>query len=88
MNIIDDLLNHMVVVIEEVPSIVIMTDNVIPKNVKEVEEIYQSMLKEGYPLDYLNIEYRTALPALSRQYKFDKVFRELLQHQRFPAHAD
>ena len=57
LNIIDELLNHMNVVIEEVPSIVIMTDNVIPKNVKEVEEIYQAMLKEGYPLDYLNVEY-------------------------------
>ncbi|MBE6139674.1 MAG: hypothetical protein E7174_04180 [Firmicutes bacterium] len=57
LNIIDELLNHMAVVIEEVPSIVIMTDNVIPKNTKEVEEIYQEMLKEGYPLDYLNVEY-------------------------------
>jgi len=57
LNIIDELLNHMAVVIEEVPSIVIMTDNVIPKNIKEVEEIYQEMLKEGYPLDYLNVEY-------------------------------
>ena len=47
----------MAVVIEEVPSIVIMTDNVIPKNIKEVEEIYQEMLKQGYPLDYLNVEY-------------------------------
>ena len=57
LNIIDEFLNHMAVVIEEVPSIVIMTDNVIPKNTKEVEEIYQEMLKEGYPLDYLNVEY-------------------------------
>lgn len=57
LNIIDELLNHMAVVIEEVPSIVIMTDNVIPKNIKDVEETYQAMIKEGYPLDYLNIEY-------------------------------
>ncbi|MBR6690725.1 MAG: septation ring formation regulator EzrA [Bacilli bacterium] len=57
LNIIDELLNHMAVVIEEVPSIVIMTDNVIPKNIQEVENIYQEMIKEGYPLDYLNVEY-------------------------------
>lgn len=57
LNIIDELLNHMAVVIEEVPSIVIMVDNVIPKNIKEIEETYQQMLKEGYPLDYLNVEY-------------------------------
>jgi len=57
LNIIDELLNHMNVVIDEVPSIVIMVDNVIPKNIKEVENLYQEMLKEGYPLDYLNVEY-------------------------------
>ena len=57
LNIIDELLNHMSVVIEEVPSIVIMTDNVIPKSISEVEQTYQEMIKEGYPLDYLNVEY-------------------------------
>lgn len=57
LNIIDELLNHMAVVIEEVPSIVIMTDTVIPKNIKEVETIYKEMIEEGYPLDYLNVEY-------------------------------
>lgn len=57
LNIIDELLNHMAVVVEEVPSIVIMTDSVIPKNIKEVETIYKEMLEEGYPLDYLNVEY-------------------------------
>ena len=57
LDIIDELLNHIGVVIEEVPSIVIMISNVIPKNVKEVEEIYQTMINEGYPLDYLNVEY-------------------------------
>lgn len=57
LNIIDELLNHMAVVIEEVPSIVIMTDSVIPKNIKEVETIYKQMIEEGYPLDYLNVEY-------------------------------
>ena len=57
LNIIDELLNHMAVVIEEVPSIVIMTDNVIPRSMTEVENTYQEMLKDGYPLDYLNVEY-------------------------------
>lgn len=57
LNIIDELLNHMAVVIEEVPSIVIMVYNVIPKNIKEIQVTYQQMIKEGYPLDYLNVEY-------------------------------
>lgn len=54
---IDELLNHTAVVIEEVPAIVLMTENVLPKKVKEVMDAYQDMLKEGYPLDYLNVEY-------------------------------
>lgn len=57
LSIIDELLDHMAVVIEEVPSIVIMTDNVIPRSISEVEMTYQEMIKEGYPLDYLNVEY-------------------------------
>ncbi len=57
LNIIDELLNHMTVVIEEVPSIVLMIDSVIPKSIKEVEDTYNEMIKEGYPLDYLNVEY-------------------------------
>lgn len=57
LNIIEELLNHMSVVIEEVPSIVLMTNSVLPKSIKEVEDTYQEMIKEGYPLDYLNVEY-------------------------------
>ena len=54
---IDDLLNHMAVVIDEIPSIVLMIHNVLPKKVKEIETIYNSMINDGYPLDYLSLEY-------------------------------
>ncbi len=57
LNIIDGLLNHMTVVIEEIPSIVLMISTVLPKRVKEAVEVYNSMIDEGYPLDYLNVEY-------------------------------
>ena len=57
LNAIDELLNHMDVVIEEVPSIVIIVENVIPKRIEEVSSTYKIMVDEGYPLDYLNIEY-------------------------------
>jgi septation ring formation regulator len=56
-NTIDELLNHMDVVIEEVPSIVLMTENVVPKRLEETINTYNEMVKEGYPLDYLNVEY-------------------------------
>ena len=57
LNIIDELLNHMAVVVEEVPSIVLMTTSVLPKRIEEASKIYTAMVKEGYPLDYLNVEY-------------------------------
>ena len=54
---IDEMLKHMEVILEEVPVIVIMATNILPKKIKEVEETYNEMQKKGYPLDYLNIEY-------------------------------
>ncbi len=54
---IDDLLKHMSIVIEEVPSIILLSNSVIPKKIEEVEEVYEQMLKASYPLDYLNVEY-------------------------------
>lgn len=57
LNIIDELLNHMNVVIDEVPSIVIMITNVLPKRIHEAQHIYNEMMEQGYPLDYLNVEY-------------------------------
>lgn len=54
--IIDELLKHMEIVIEEVPSIVILAYNVLPKRVEEISNIYNEMINDNYPLDYLNVE--------------------------------
>jgi len=54
---IDDMLKHMSIVIEEVPSIVLMATNIIPKKIEEVTDTCEKMTEKGYPLDYLNIEY-------------------------------
>ena len=54
---IDDMLKHMSIVIEEVPSIVLMATNIIPKKIIDVTNTCERMTKDGYPLDYLNIEY-------------------------------
>ena len=58
--VIEDLLKHMKVVIEEVPSILLLATSVLPKRIKEVEETYNHMLKASYPLDYLNVEYNVS----------------------------
>lgn len=55
-NIIDELLKHMEIVIEEVPSIVILAYNVLPKRLEEITNIYNAMVNDNYPLDYLNVE--------------------------------
>ena len=54
---IDEMLKHMQLVLDEVPSIVLMATNIIPKKILEINEIYQKMTIDGYPLDYLNVEY-------------------------------
>ena len=55
-NIIDELLKHMEIVIEEVPSIVLLIYNVLPKRMEEIAAIYNDMINDNYPLDYLNVE--------------------------------
>lgn len=54
---ISDLLKHMEIVMDEVPSIVLLETNVLPKKIDEIERIYKSMVEEKYPLSYLNVEY-------------------------------
>ena len=54
---IDEMLKHMTIVVDEVPSIVLMATNIIPKKIIEVNETYKKMVNDGYPLDYLNVEY-------------------------------
>lgn len=55
--VIDDMLNHMEVIIEELPSIILIAKNILPKKIEQIKKIYNKMNKEGYPLEYLNIEY-------------------------------
>lgn len=57
LKLISDLLKHMKIVMEEVPSILLLSKSVLPKKISEIEETYNQMLKAKYPLDYLNVEY-------------------------------
>lgn len=54
---IENMLKNMDVTIEEVPSILLMAKNIIPKRIEEATTTYKEMTKQGYPLDYLNVEY-------------------------------
>ena len=54
---VEEMLKHMEVVVEELPSIVLIAENILPTKIKDIENIYLKMTEEGYPLDYLNIEF-------------------------------
>jgi len=54
---IDEMLKHMQIVTDEMPSIVLIAYSVLPNKIAEVEATYEEMKKLGYPLDYLNVEY-------------------------------
>ncbi|MBR3362751.1 MAG: septation ring formation regulator EzrA [Bacilli bacterium] len=52
-----DMLKHLEVVVDEMPSVVLIAENILPKKMEEITQIYEKMKNEGYPLDYLNIEF-------------------------------
>lgn len=53
----DTMIDHMDIVINELPDILLMANKVIPNRMKEVASINNEMVEEGYLLDYLNIDY-------------------------------
>ncbi len=53
----DTMIDHMEIIINELPDVLLMCNTVLPKRMKEVEDTYNEMTHEGYVLDYLNIEY-------------------------------
>jgi septation ring formation regulator len=53
----DEMLKHMEVVTDELPSIELIANTLLPNKIEEVKKAHDAMIKEGYPLDYLNIEY-------------------------------
>ena len=53
----DAMIDHMEIVINELPDILLMANNVIPNRMKQVSTTYKEMINDGFVLDYLNIEY-------------------------------
>ena len=53
----DTMIEHMDIIVKEVPDVLLMANQVIPNRMNEVNLTYKDMLEQGYPLDYLNIEY-------------------------------
>lgn len=55
--IIDEMLKHMAVVLEEVPAIVLLAMDILPSKIRELKQNYKQMTDANFPLDYMNIDY-------------------------------
>lgn len=53
----DTMIDHMEIIINELPDVLLMAQKVIPNRMKEVAATNKDMLEKGYVLDYLNIDY-------------------------------
>lgn len=70
---IDDTIGNLKVVVEEAPSIIIMGRKLIPDKIADIKKITTKMEKEGYNLDYLNIDYNIT----ESEKKISDVFQRL-----------
>jgi len=54
---IDNMVDHMEIVISEVPDLVLLAKRLIPKRIEQITETYQEMIEKNYPIGYMNVEY-------------------------------
>jgi septation ring formation regulator len=69
----DTMIDHMEIIINELPDVLLMTNKVIPNRMKEVETLYNDMVNDGYVLDYLNIDYNIEESKKNIEKIIDKV---------------
>ena len=55
--VLDDMINNISIVIEEAPTIVMMSKMILPKKMKDIRTHAAKMIRDGYNLEYLNIDY-------------------------------
>ena len=53
----DDLINNIKIVIDEAPTVILMGKMIIPKKITELENMAVKMKKDGYNIEYINLEY-------------------------------
>ena len=54
---IDIMIDHMGIVIEEVPDLVLLANRIIPKRIEQITETYSELKSKKFPLKHLKIEY-------------------------------
>ncbi len=55
--VLDEMIAHIGVVVEEVPDIILLTDKILPSRIEDVCNTYKHMTEKNYPLDYLQVPY-------------------------------
>ncbi len=68
-----EMLDHMTIIIDEIPEIMLMGKNLIPKRTEDVSSEYIKLTREGYQLDYLNVEYNIVETEKKVNAIFDRV---------------
>lgn len=53
----DEEISHIGFLLEDVPTIVLLATVLVPNKIEEANIYYARMRRDGYPLDYLNVEY-------------------------------
>ena len=69
----DTMIDHISIVIKEVPDLLLMAKQIIPARMKEVKELNDDMVKQEYPLDYLNIDYNLEESKKNIDHILDKI---------------
>ena len=68
-----EMIDHMTIVIDEIPEIMLMGKSLIPKRTEDVSSEYIKLTREGYQLDYLNVEYNIVETEKKVNSIFDRV---------------
>lgn len=55
--VIEEDLNRLKDILDNIPSLLLMASVLIPGKIEEARVLYFRMLRDGYPMDYLNVEY-------------------------------
>ena len=65
-----EMIDHIRVVIDEIPEIMLIGKSLIPKRTEDVSTEYIKLTREGFQLDYLNVEYN----ILETEKKVNEIF--------------
>ncbi len=68
-----ELIEHMKIVINEIPEVMLMGKSLIPKRTEDVSTEYIKLTRQGYQLDYLNVEYNIIETEKKVNSIFDRV---------------